>query len=135
MMIQREFSQPKSRFDTTLDNLRREYIRAVLAQAGGHITHAAKLLGMARTRLYRYMAKLNIDPLESRSVSSAGPRIEADLPTDLQGTLDERVATVEHEMIVAALRSSNGSKTNAARELGIARSRLCRRMEALGITA
>ena len=76
-MARRQNSQPKSRFDTTIDSLRREYIRGTLAQTGGHITRAAKALGVSRWSIYRYMATFNIDPNESRSVSSASPRIEA----------------------------------------------------------
>ena len=132
-MIRREYSHPRGHLDATLDSVREECIRGALAQTGGHITRAAKLLGISRSKIYRNMERLSIDPGESRGVSSAGPRIEADLPTKLQGTFDERVASVEYDMIVATLRSANWEKVSAARELGIARTRLYRRMRALGI--
>ncbi|MCP4245650.1 MAG: PAS domain S-box protein [bacterium] len=51
----------------------------------------------------------------------------ADMP------LDEILATVERRALLAALRRSNGQRSRAARQIGISRSRLYRRMEALGI--
>ncbi|UCE58788.1 MAG: hypothetical protein JSU63_15245 [Phycisphaerales bacterium] len=48
-------------------------------------------------------------------------------------SLDEILSTIERREILGALRRANGQRTQAARLLGISRSRLYRRMEALGI--
>jgi DNA-binding NtrC family response regulator len=47
--------------------------------------------------------------------------------------LDEVLAAVERQAILAALRRSGGQRSRAARAIAISRSRLYRRMEALGI--
>ena len=47
--------------------------------------------------------------------------------------LDEVLATIERREILHALQRADGQRTMAARLLGISRSRLYRRMEALGI--
>ncbi|MFQ5589855.1 MAG: helix-turn-helix domain-containing protein [Phycisphaerae bacterium] len=49
------------------------------------------------------------------------------------GSLDQILTTIEKREILGALRRANGQRTLAARMLGISRSRLYRRMEALGI--
>ena len=49
------------------------------------------------------------------------------------GSLDQILTTIERREILGALRRANGQRTLAARLLGISRSRLYRRMEALGI--
>jgi len=49
------------------------------------------------------------------------------------GSLDRILTTIERREIVNALRQANGQRTRAARLLGISRSRLYRRMEALGV--
>jgi PAS domain S-box-containing protein len=49
------------------------------------------------------------------------------------GPLDQMLTSIEKREILAALRRANGQRTLAARMLGISRSRLYRRMEALGI--
>ncbi len=50
-----------------------------------------------------------------------------------QKPLDEVLATIEKGEILGALNRADGQRTMAARLLGISRSRLYRRMEALGI--
>ncbi len=52
---------------------------------------------------------------------------------DGTGALDRILTTIERREIVNALSRANGQRTLAARLLGISRSRLYRRMEALGI--
>ena len=52
---------------------------------------------------------------------------------DGTGALDRILSTIERREIVNALSRANGQRTLAARLLGISRSRLYRRMEALGI--
>lgn len=58
-------------------------------------------------------------------------------PTSSSGTevrsLDESLAAVERQEIISALDRANGQRTRAAELLRISRSRLYRRMEALGI--
>jgi len=49
------------------------------------------------------------------------------------GPLDQMLTTIEKREILSALQRANGQRTLAARMLGISRSRLYRRMEALGI--
>lgn len=49
------------------------------------------------------------------------------------GALDSILERVERDEIIAALHRTGGQRTKAARILGISRSRLYRRMEALGI--
>ncbi|MCO6435593.1 MAG: hypothetical protein J5J06_00720 [Phycisphaerae bacterium] len=49
------------------------------------------------------------------------------------GSLDEILTRIERREILAALERAQGQRTKAARMLGISRSRLYRRMEALGI--
>ena len=49
------------------------------------------------------------------------------------GPLDRILTTIERREILAALKRANGQRTLAARLLGISRSRLYRRMEALDI--
>lgn len=49
------------------------------------------------------------------------------------GSLDRILTSIEKREILAALKRADGQRTRAARMLGISRSRLYRRMEALGI--
>ncbi len=49
------------------------------------------------------------------------------------GPLDRILTTIERREILTALKRTGGQRTHAARLLGISRSRLYRRMEALGI--
>jgi len=49
------------------------------------------------------------------------------------GYLDQILTTIEKREILGALQRAHGQRTLAARMLGISRSRLYRRMEALGI--
>lgn len=49
------------------------------------------------------------------------------------GPLDRILTTIEKREILEALKRANGQRTMAAKMLGISRSRLYRRMEALGI--
>ncbi len=54
-------------------------------------------------------------------------------PISGMGPLDQMLTTIERREILSALSRANGQRTLAARLLGISRSRLYRRMEALGI--
>jgi DNA-binding NtrC family response regulator len=54
-------------------------------------------------------------------------------PAVLEGSLDQRLQTLESQIIVAALRSANGNKSEAARLLKIKRSTLGDRMRKLGL--
>ena len=62
---------------------------------------------------------------ELLEVDDAGGRLDQ--------PLDDVLASVERRAILTALRRSEGQRSQAAREMGISRSRLYRRMEALGI--
>ena len=78
-------------------------------------------------------AEAIVDVSKSKSISTR------ELDTDLVkaptagGPLDRILAAIEKREILAALHRSNSQRTLAARSLGISRSRLYRRMEALGI--
>ena len=50
-----------------------------------------------------------------------------------RGSLDQILTTIEKREILGALHRAHGQRTLAAKMLGISRSRLYRRMEALGI--
>jgi len=69
-----------------------------------------------------------------RIVAQTGP-IGADVLASAVGSrsLDEVLSAVERREILAALARACGQRTKAANLLGISRSRLYRRMEALGI--
>ena len=65
-------------------------------------------------------------------VSSDGQKSGRDAPSK-ESWLDQVLHHTEKHEIVLALRQAKGQRTLAARLLGISRSRLYRRMEALGI--
>jgi len=66
--------------------------------------------------------------------SGIGDEIDGDgTADDGTGALDRILSTIEKREIVNALSRANGQRTLAAKLLGISRSRLYRRMEALGI--
>ena len=50
-----------------------------------------------------------------------------------RGSLDELLANLERKELLAALREVGGQRTSAARRLGISRTKLYRRMHALGL--
>jgi transcriptional regulator of acetoin/glycerol metabolism len=65
---------------------------------------------------------------------SPKPQIPINLDDpQFQGTLDHTLITVERAEILRALSRAGGRRSAAARILGITRSRLYRRIEALGI--
>ena len=57
-------------------------------------------------------------------------------PSQLQLSMfaDQALADVERRVILRALREAHGQRSLAAKNMGISRSRLYRRMDALGIT-
>lgn len=63
------------------------------------------------------------------------PRVEVENPAPPDGVipLDDCLAEIERRAILAAIRQAGGQRNLAARLIGISRSRLYRRMEALGI--
>lgn len=67
--------------------------------------------------------------------SEAAASALADLPGNgaKMGVLDNKLSMLERTEIVGALQGTRGQRTLAAQRLGISRSRLYRRMEALGI--
>jgi DNA-binding NtrC family response regulator len=72
-----------------------------------------------------------MEPIERPPVDPADVPM-AD-PTQPSGRLGDVLARVERREILSALRRTNGHRTLTARALGISRSRLYRRVEALGI--
>ncbi len=77
-----------------------------------------------------------MDSDQARTPLSASPGDSGDdeQPSgDSVGALDRILTTIEKREILSALDRANGQRTLAARLLGISRSRLYRRMEALGI--
>lgn len=113
----------------------------------GDITH---VLGVMRdltdmveieNELHEVSRKLSVDCDSDRSElnSVTTNETEADADANLgsaasgNGSLDRMLATIEKREILAALQRAKSQRTLAARDLGISRSRLYRRMEALGI--
>ncbi len=80
-----------------------------------------------------------MDPHEATTTYNALGGGQVDRSDTLQeeasdmGPLDRILTTIERREILAALKRANGQRTLAARLLGISRSRLYRRMEALDI--
>ncbi|MFL9877801.1 sigma-54 dependent transcriptional regulator [Herbaspirillum rhizosphaerae] len=66
--------------------------------------------------------------LPANSGSAPGPDI------DWNGSLADAVSYVEREMIVRALAAAAGSRSDAARRLGLSRQQLYRKLEEFGIT-
>lgn len=107
----------------------------------GDITH---VLGVMRdltdmveieNELHEVSRKLSIDSDHSEFNSVSTEETDADAGNTAygNGSLDRMLATIEKREILAALRRAKSQRTLAARDLGISRSRLYRRMEALGI--
>ncbi len=67
------------------------------------------------------------------SVSGNSEPAETTTPADIGGPLDRMLTAIERKEILTALDRADGQRTLAARKLGISRSRLYRRMEALRI--
>lgn len=80
------------------------------------------LTDMPRNALEPFDNPNDTDASRGQSDSQAGNR-----------PLDDVLSSIERREIVAALRRANGQRTLAAQLLRISRSRLYRRMEALGI--
>ena len=77
---------------------------------------------------------MNADDTRAVHGGAIGERIgEAAASAEGTGSLDRILTTIERREILNALNRANGQRTLAARLLGISRSRLYRRMEALGI--
>lgn len=70
----------------------------------------------------------NREPIDRLGIS-----IPPALASGEAGYLDQVLAAVERKEIINALRKAGGRRTLAARLLGISRSRLYRRMEALRV--
>lgn len=82
-------------------------------------------------------ATTTMDPHETIATDCRDGQLEGDDESQGQagdmGPLDRILTTIEKREILGALKRTNGQRTLAARLLGISRSRLYRRMEALGI--
>lgn len=71
--------------------------------------------------------------VEAFPAAPASPGLDDPTGNGGGGRLDRILATLERKEILASLQQAQGQRTQAARLLGISRSRLYRRMEALGI--
>ena len=67
------------------------------------------------------------------AAAGGGAMVDAQTSGSSGESLDVMLATLERSKILEALRLADGQRTLAAKQLGISRSRLYRRMEALGI--
>ena len=77
---------------------------------------------------------MNLNDTRTAHGGAIGERIgETVASAEGIGSLDRILTTIERREILNALNRANGQRTLAARLLGISRSRLYRRMEALGI--
>ncbi|ASU37137.1 sigma-54-dependent Fis family transcriptional regulator [Herbaspirillum sp. meg3] len=65
-------------------------------------------------------------------LTSSGPAPRADI--DWDGNMADAVSYVEREMIVRALATAAGSRSDAARRLGISRQQLYRKLEEFGLS-
>lgn len=122
----------RGKLDELLRSVERDEILTVLGRTGGQRTRAARRLGISRSRLYRRMDALGIDPRVA-TINPAPvvqpPSLEATPPEELDAVL----ARVERNEILAGLHDAGEKRTLAAKRLGISRSRLYRRMDSLGI--
>ncbi len=73
------------------------------------------------------------DELPDSGTHATDDRVETSSMESDNNALDSILQGVEKREILAALRRAHGQRSRAARALGISRSRLYRRMEALGI--
>ncbi len=80
---------------------------------------------------------MEMDPHSLSQSTARSMSIETEndryLSDPIRGSLDTILNTIERREIISALKRTSGQRTLAAKELGISRSRLYRRMEALGI--
>jgi len=74
-----------------------------------------------------------VEPQASHSVAPPVTRIDERTDAAARPSLDEILTGLEKREILAALQRANGRRTLAAKFLRISRSRLYRRMDALGI--
>lgn len=76
--------------------------------------------------------RLELDRFRGSDGASSDGQSEAPA-SDQANRLDEKLAAVERQAILNALKTARGQRSLAAKMMGISRSRLYRRMEALGI--
>ena len=129
---------PHRGLDQILSKLERAEIVSALRETHGNRAHAARRLGISRTKFYRRLRALDIDPDAARGwPGERGPQGAFERRADEDARrgpgLDVVLAQVERREVVSALRETEGQRTLAARRLGISRSKLYRRMDALGI--
>lgn len=129
---------PRGRLDETLARLERNEVLIALRDSGSQRALAARSLKISRSRLYRRMEALGIDPdaLHLERIDTKGRSADDFGGGESQrgSGLDTVLARLERREIMAALRETGGQRTLAARRLGISRSRLYRRLDALGIS-
>ena len=124
--------------DDLLTRLERNEFLSALRKAGGQRSLAARRLGISRTKFYRRLEALGID-LHRSLIDQVEPTpVEATSEVGMEEArtnqqLRESLADLERREILNALRRTGGHRTLTAKALGISRSRLYRRVEALGI--
>lgn len=59
-IVQRSAADRLARF-RTLDQIQNTYVRRVMSACGGDVTAAARVLGMGRATLYRWVQRLRIE--------------------------------------------------------------------------
>ncbi|MFH0981424.1 MAG: helix-turn-helix domain-containing protein [Planctomycetota bacterium] len=98
------------------------------------------VLGVLRTQRMMELTDAQPHPLSENPPANDLPELIRGEPLELDAAaqaldqpLDVVLASVERRAILTALRRTEGRRSQAAREMGISRSRLYRRMEALGI--
>ena len=72
--VLQETSSDMGSLDRILTSIEKREILAALKRANGQRTRAARMLGISRSRLYRRMETLGIDPRELSGAREVHPR-------------------------------------------------------------
>jgi transcriptional regulator of acetoin/glycerol metabolism len=110
-----------SRIPLSLEAYERSAILRALAEGGGGVPAAAKLMGEGKSTLYRRMQFLGIP----KGTSKPGSYLVIDGPP----TMD----SYERAALERAMAEAGGSRLRAAKLLGVGKSTMYRRLERYGI--
>ncbi len=111
------------------------YSRMALNGQGDYVVGVARDVTESVERehdMVRVVDELRRQGPQHGGIPASGART-APQPPDTNMKLDESLARMERDVILRALESAGWHRNKAARLMGISRSRLYRRMEALGI--
>jgi len=129
-------TQPTIPFKAGIENKEREIIAEALKSTQGNKVAAARLLGMARSVLYKKIKKYDLHQVgdHAGNVPYSEPSHEplphdASVPAPFKNTVEEK----EREMIVQALTATAGNKMAAAKRLHMPRSVLYEKIKKYGI--